>query len=54
MKYQIEALIASSYHVAVVGTSESAAWKATQLRRSTILFLVGISILIVLLVISPL
>jgi hypothetical protein len=47
-----EALIASSYHVAVVGTYATNGWKARQLWRATSLLLIGIVLLIGVLVTS--
>jgi hypothetical protein len=45
-----EALLSSSYHVAVVGTYATNEWKARQLWRATTMLLVGIILLVVMLV----
>jgi hypothetical protein len=49
-KPKTEALLASSYHVAVVGTYATNEWKARQLWRATTLLLVGIILLVVMLI----
>ena len=47
-----EAVLASSYHVAVVGTYATNEWKARQLWRATIFLLAGIVVLVAMLVTS--
>ena len=47
---QTQAVLASSYHVAVVATSSIDKWKARQLWRATFFLLVGIALLIAVLV----
>ncbi len=49
-KSKTQALLASSYHVAVVGTYATNEWKARQLWRATTLLLVGIVLLIAILI----
>jgi hypothetical protein len=44
-RYQIEALLAASFHCAVVGTQPLIRWKAQQLVRATALFVLGILLL---------
>ena len=44
-RYQIEALLAASFHCAVVGTQPLIRWKAQQLTRATALFILGIVLL---------
>jgi hypothetical protein len=44
-RYQIEALLAASFHCAVVGTQPLIRWKAQQLLRATALFLLGVLLL---------
>jgi hypothetical protein len=51
-KGKTEAVLASSFHVAVVGTNAVNEWKARQLWRATSLLLVGIVLLIAMLVTS--
>ena len=48
-KNKTEAVLASSYHVAVVGTYATNEWKAGQLWRATILLLAGIVLLVAML-----
>ncbi len=49
-KAKTGALLASSYHVAVVGTYATNEWKAGQLWRATISLLVGITLLVAMLI----
>jgi hypothetical protein len=51
-KSKTEAVLASSYHVAVVGTYATNEWKAQQLWRATTLLFVGIVLLVAMLVIA--
>jgi len=49
-KNKTEAVLASSYHVAVVGTYATNEWKAGQLWRATTLLLAGIVLLVAILI----
>jgi hypothetical protein len=49
-KPKTEALLASSYHVAVVGTYATNEWKARQLWRATTLLLGGVVLLVLMLI----
>jgi hypothetical protein len=44
-RFQIEALLAASFHCAVVGTRPLIRWKAQQLVRATALFILGVLLL---------
>jgi hypothetical protein len=44
-RFQIEALLAASFHCAVVGTQPLIRWKAQQLLRATAVFILGILLL---------
>ncbi|MGD9856348.1 MAG: hypothetical protein AB7U20_15490 [Planctomycetaceae bacterium] len=44
-RYQVEALLAASFHCAVVGTQPLIRWKAQQLVRATALFILGVLLL---------
>jgi uncharacterized membrane protein len=49
-KAKTQAVLASSYHVAVVGTYATNEWKAGQLWRATTMLLIGIILLVMMLV----
>jgi hypothetical protein len=45
-RFQVEALVAASLHCAVVGMEPAIRWKSDQLRRATVLFVVGVLLLL--------